>query len=130
MKNYKIFAIAIACAAGLAVSAGPARAQDPATTAAVITAPIVINAVTPKPRPQGTVWLKGEVVHADGYTIVVRERANEMAVHTFTFAPAIQTKMQAVLDKGGYQYGDKVSILYTTGQTVALRVHGKPSKPL
>ena len=38
--------------------------------------------------------------------------------------------MQAVLDKGGFQYGDKVNILFQPGQTVALRIHGKPSKPL
>jgi hypothetical protein len=38
--------------------------------------------------------------------------------------------MQAMLDKGGFQYGDKVSILYMPGQTVALRIVGKPSKPL
>jgi hypothetical protein len=38
--------------------------------------------------------------------------------------------MQALLDKGGYQYGDKVNILYQSGGTVALRIHGKPSKPI
>jgi hypothetical protein len=38
--------------------------------------------------------------------------------------------MQAILDHGGFQYGDKVGILYMPGQTVALRIAGKPSKPL
>ena len=38
--------------------------------------------------------------------------------------------MQKLMDQGGYQYGDKVRILYQQGQTVALRVRGKPSKAL
>jgi hypothetical protein len=38
--------------------------------------------------------------------------------------------MQKILDAGGYQYGDKVEILYTPGSTVALRIQGKPSKPI
>jgi hypothetical protein len=37
--------------------------------------------------------------------------------------------MQALLDKGGYEYGDQVKILIQPGQTVALEIHGKPSKP-
>jgi hypothetical protein len=36
--------------------------------------------------------------------------------------------MQKIADRGGYQYGDKVSILHDPGKTVALKVHGKPSK--
>jgi hypothetical protein len=37
--------------------------------------------------------------------------------------------MEKILDSGGYQYGDKVEIFYTSGTTVALRIDGKPSKP-
>jgi len=133
MKNYKTFAICFACAAALAFSAGSARAQDAATTAATVAAPIIIkkiaSVVAPKHYPPRS-WLKAEVVRADGYTITVREQANELMIHTFTFSPEIKDKMQATLDAGGYQYGDKVKILYQPGQTVALRVFGKPSKPL
>ena len=136
MKNYKILASAFALAAVLAISASPAEAQAEAAATAVgeaIAAPIVtkiIKAVSPKGAPEGSNWLKAEVVHADSNSIIVREQANGMAIHTFNFAPELKDKMQAILDKGGFQYGDKVSILYMAGQTVALRIHGKPSKPL
>ncbi len=132
MKNYRILAACVALAIVLAVLASPARAQD-AATAAAVTAPIIVkkigNAVLPKHNPQGN-WLKAEVVRADAYTITVREQANELMIHTFTFGPEIKDKMQATLDKGGYQYGDKVKILFQPGQTVALRIYGKPSKPI
>lgn len=136
MKNYRILAPAFALAAALAISASPARAQAEAAAAAAgeaIAAPIVtkiIKAVSPKGAPKGSNWLKAEVVHADANSIIVREQANGMAIHTFNFAPELRDKMQAMLDKGGFQYGDKVSILYMPGQTVALRIVGKPSKPL
>lgn len=128
--KYRIFAILIATAATLAISASPAHAQAPAAVAAA--APIIseiISSVSAKPKPQGN-WLKAEVVHADSNTIIVREQANGMMIHTFNFAPELKDKMQAILDHGGFQYGDKVSILFQPGQTVALKIHGKPSKPL
>ena len=130
MMKYRIFAILIAPAAALAISASPARAQAPAAVAAA--APIIseiISSISAKPKPQGN-WLKAEVIHADSNTIIVREQANGMMIHTFNFAPELKDKMQAILDHGGFQYGDKVSILFQPGQTVALKIHGKPSKPL
>lgn len=117
-------------AAGLAISGGAAQAQ---VAEAVMAAPVVtkiIRSVLPKGTPKGDNWVKAEVVHADANSIIVREQTNEMAVHTFNFAPELKDKMRAILDKGGYQYGDKVDILYQPGQTVALRIHGKPSKPI
>ena len=130
MKNYKIFAALCVLAAGLAISAGAAQAQ---VVESVVAAPVitkVISTITPKGAPTGTSWLKAEVIFAGPNSIVVREQANELVIHSFSFAPEVKDKMQAVLDKGGYQYGDKVNILYEPGQTVALRIHGKPSKPL
>jgi hypothetical protein len=130
MMKYRIFAILIAPAAALAISASTARAQAPAAVAAA--APIIseiISSVSAKPKPQGN-WLKAEVIHADSNTIIVREQANGMMIHTFNFALELKDKMQAILDHGGFQYGDKVSILFQPGQTVALKIHGKPSKPL
>ena len=82
------------------------------------------KATSPKP-----VWLKGEVVRADANSITVRHLDNALALETFTFAPGIQDKMRKIFDRGGYQYGDKVSVLRQPGQTVALKIHGKPSKP-
>ena len=118
MKSYRIFAAA-SLAAAIVVATAPARAQLSTST------PIVVKESRPKP-----VWLKAEVVHADAHSIIVREQTNSLAVHTFTYSPKIQDPMQQLTDQGGYQYGDKVKILYQPGDTVALRIKGKPSKPL
>jgi hypothetical protein len=144
MKNYKMIAASFALAGALAFLPSAARAQDPVTASAAASAaaaavakvasPVitkVYDVVTrQKPTPEGSEWLKAEVIHADAVTLIVRERDNGMAVHTFNFSADLQPKMQAMLDKGGFQYGDRVSILFMPQQTVALRVHGRPSKSL
>ncbi len=121
MKKFSILA-AIAVAAAFSVAAVPAHAQISSTL------------VTRSPKPTNTAvrgsWLKAEVVRADANSMVVREQANGMMIHTFTYTPEVQAQMEKLLDQGGYQYGDKVRILYQQGQTVALRVRGKPSKAL
>jgi hypothetical protein len=38
--------------------------------------------------------------------------------------------MQKIIDKGGYQYGDKVTVLYDPSSQKAVQVKGKPSKAL
>jgi hypothetical protein len=117
MKNYKIAAgIAAAMALAIIFAAPPAVAQ--VTTSA----PVTVKQTTPK-----AIWLKAEVVHADGHSIIVREQGNELAIHTFTFAPDMQDAMQQLSQQGGFQYGDKVKILYKQGQTVALKIKGRPS---
>jgi hypothetical protein len=154
MKKFKILGASLALVAALAVFAGSADAQavtvvtpnksvtvpvvvptTPASAVAPIVAPLitkVLDMVTMRhPTPEGSEWLKAEVIHADAVTLIVRERANGMAIHTFNFSSDLQPKMQAMLDKGSFQYGDKVSILFMQGQqTVALRIHGKASKSL
>ena len=135
MTKHKILGALAVTAAALAISASPARAQDPVTTAAAtaVAAPIVekvISTIAGKPpNPKGN-WLKAEVIHADSNSIIVREEANGMLIHTFTYSPEIHDEMQQIQDRGGYQYGDKVKIRFVQGETVALKVHGKPSKPL
>jgi hypothetical protein len=134
MKNYRILAVLIAAAAAVAISASPAHAQAAeAAEAAEIAAPIitkVISTVAPKKNSHAN-WLKAEVVRADSFTIIVHERDNERMIHTFTYGPEIKDKMQAIEDKGGYQYGDKVSILVSPdNSTIALKIFGKPSKAL
>lgn len=131
MKSSRIFVASIALAAALAFTAGTARAQG-AATAAAVAAPIVskaIGAVAGKKKLKGY-WLKAEVIHFDSNSMIVREQANDRAIHTFTYAPELKDRMQQIVDRGGYQYGDKVKILYQQDPTVALKVLGKPSKPL
>lgn len=80
-----------------------------------------------KETPPKHVWLKAEVIHADANSIVVREQADSRRIHTFTYSPNIKDAMQQLADQGGYQNGDIVKILYEPGQTVALKIRGKPS---
>lgn len=123
MKSSRIFGVA-ALAAAAWLAALPAQAQTADTAPVVGSAPVVV-----KQTPAKKIWLKAVVVHADGNSIVVQDEKNSLMVHTFNFAPELQPRMQKISDAGGYQYGDKVRVLYRTGDTVALDVRGRPSKP-
>ncbi len=112
---------ALFAAAVLGAVAAPARAQID------ISKPIAIKTIKPKPK---LARFQGEVLHANPLAITVRSRENERAIRTFTYAPKVKEQMQQILDRGGYQYGDKVEIRYEAGGDVALRIKGKPSKPL
>lgn len=118
MNKSKAIVCLYAVAAGAMFLAAPAHSQTTSSSSTVV-----------KQDNPKRIWLRAEVIHADAITIIVREQANERMIHTFTYAPAIKDAMQKVLDAGGYQSGDKVKILYVPGQTVALKVHGKFSKP-
>ncbi len=122
MKSYRIaFEIAAAMALAMVFAAAPAMAQVTmsATTSAT---PMTVQKTAPK-----HVWLKAEVVHADRHSMVVREQGNDLALHTFTYSANLQSAMEQIADAGGYQNGDKVKIFYKQGETVALRIKGKPS---
>jgi hypothetical protein len=97
-----------------------AGAQSTADT----TAPIIVQE-----KPSKAVWLKAEVVHADLHTIIVRERDNSMMIHTFTYSEKAQDKMNFIVENGGYQVGDQVSIRWIPGGSEALDIKGRPSKP-
>jgi|SRR5271165_6989399 len=131
MKNFKFIISALFCAAALLAGAAPsARAQvvtEPERT------PISTESNTPivvKQKPARAVWLKAEVIHADRHSVIVREVGNEMAIHTFTFSDSAKEKMEEVEDAGGYQNGDHVKILWIPGSSEALRIKGRPSKPI
>jgi hypothetical protein len=131
MKNFKFIVSAVFCAAAvLAVGAPSARAQvvtEPLRT------PISTDTNTPvvvKQKPAKAVWLKAEVIHSDRHTLIVRELDNGMAIHTFTFSERAKNKMEEVQDEGGYQTGDQVRVLWIPGSSEALRIKGRPSKPI
>ncbi len=121
MKNSKIFA-----GFALALLAGCLSAAVPVTRAQMSSsAPIVV-----KKKAQKPVWLKAQFIHADNHTLMVREQANQMNVHTFTYADKAQKKMGRILDQGGYQTGDPIKVLWMTGGSEALDIKGKPSKAI
>jgi opacity protein-like surface antigen len=119
MKRFEILAVSAVLAAAFAVSAAPARAQVDTSGSIVV-----------KKNPPKKMWLKAEVVHADDKSIIVREQNKALNIHTFTYSPIVKTWMEKIQNQGGYQTGDKVKIQYETGQTVALRIIGQPSKPI
>jgi hypothetical protein len=119
--------------AAAGVFSSPARAQSPATVVPIVVdtaAPIVINAVKPKPKQTGLDKFEGFVMHANNAQITVRAKGNDMAIRTFPLSEAASAKMQQIIDKGGYQYGDKVTVYYVPATSQAIKFKGKPSKPI
>jgi hypothetical protein len=86
---------------------------------------MVVKQTKPK-----TVWVKGIVVNATIAQITIRDPKNSLNIHTYSLAPQAREAMQKIIDRGGYQSGDSVKVQCVQGQTVALAVKGKPSKPL
>lgn len=134
MKTF--FAIAAVCALGLAIlgtlGASRAAAQDPVLTPIIVSevAPIVVKAVTPKPKPAGVVKFKGYIVNANTAQVTARAKDNELSLQSFSLNPQVAAKMQKIVDNGGYQYGDKVTIYYDEATRTAVSIKGKPSRPL
>ena len=108
----------------------PAAAQDPVLTPIIVdtAVPIIINAV--KPKPSGLTKFQGFVQNANIAQITVRAKGNDLAIQTFSLSEAAAAKMQQIIDKGGYQWGDKVTIYYDPSTLKAIKFKGKPSKPV
>jgi hypothetical protein len=92
--------------------------------------PIIVNTVKPKSKTAGLGKFEGYVMNANTAQITVRARGNDMSLQTFALSERASTEMQTVVDKGGYQYGDKVTVYYDPTSLKALKVKGKPSRPL
>ena len=110
----------------------PAAAQDPVLTPIVVdtAVPIIVKALKPKPKQTGLSKFEGYVQHANIAQITVRGKGNDLSIQTFSLSEAVSAKMQQIIDKGGYQYGDKVTIFYDAATRKAMKVKGKPSKPI
>jgi hypothetical protein len=131
MKFVAQFAVLrCALAAGFAFSAvAAANAQVPASVAVPVietAVPIVVATIKPN-RPQFPKF-EGTVINATVAQITVRAKGNDMAIQTFPLAPDASAKMLQIIDKGGYQYGDKVTVFFDPESKKALKVKGKPSK--
>lgn len=90
--------------------------------------PITIKTKTVKPPKVKLDTFKGEVIRMNTVSIMVRDPKNSYIVRTFTFSPGVTKKLQSLIDKGGYQSGDRVTIKYAEGSTVAESITGKASK--
>jgi hypothetical protein len=71
---------------------------------------------------------KGTVVSATMIAITVRQEKDMRMIQTFRLAPEASEKMVKILERGGYQVGDKVTIIHQQGSEIALEVKGKPSR--
>jgi len=72
---------------------------------------------------------KGIVVTANIAAIIVRDPKNQRRQVGFSYSPPVRDKMLKIVNAGGFRYGDKVTVEYSSGTLVALKIHGKPSKP-
>lgn len=128
--------VQIACSGALLLGTmGTSRtlAQDPIVTGPIIAsevAPIIISAVKPKPKPTGLSKFEGTVMHANGVQITLKAMGNDLSIQTFPLSEAASLKMQQIIDKGGYQYGDKVKLEYDPQSMRVVKFKGKPSKSL
>jgi hypothetical protein len=108
-----------------------AAAQAPVIPVVVDTAvPIVVNAVKPKPKINGLVKFEGFIVHANIAQITVRAKNSELTIQTFPLSQDASKKMQQIVDKGGFQYGDKITVYYNPTTMQAMKFKGKASKPI
>jgi hypothetical protein len=116
------------------VCCSSARAQGPVPVVVPIVVdtavPIIVNAVKPKPTATGLAKFEGYVMNANIAQITVRAKGDDLAIRTFPLSEAVAAKMQQIVDKGGYQYGDKVTVLYDAASQKAIKIKGKPSKAL
>ena len=113
------------------ISCLSARGQDPVVVGPIVAntaVPIVVNAV--KPKPSGLAKFEGTVMNANIAQITVRAKGNDMTIQTFTLSKQASTKMQQIVDKGGYQHGDKVTVMYDPSSLKAIKVKGKASPVL
>ncbi len=108
---------------GLALALAPAAAQDQVAAGK----PIKVKPHTPKVKK---IKLKGFVQNATRVAITVRLPDEAGAMKTFQLSPEAQEEMLKVIERGGFQFGDRVTIEFAAGTDVALKVKGKPSKPV
>jgi hypothetical protein len=137
----KIFTITLVSGGMMLLSLGASRAaaQDPILTPIIVNevapmvvdeaAPIIVK-LAPKPKQTGLQKYEGYIVHANIAQVTVRAKGNDLGIQTFPLNPDVAAKMQKIVDNGGYQYGDKVTVYYDPTSRTALKIKGKPSRPL
>jgi len=133
MKNFlRIVRLGMPLVLAAGTYSSPLLAQDPVVTPIIVdtAVPIIINAIKPKPKATGLAKFEGYVQHANIAQITVRAKGSDLSIQTFSLSEAAAAKMQQIIDKGGYQWGDKVTIYYDPATLKAMKFKGKPSKPV
>ncbi len=137
MKTFrKITGSGLAALVMAGICSAPVRAQSPATVAPIVVdtaVPIIVstvNAIKSKQKTTGLGKFEGYVMHANIAQITVRAKGNDMSLETFALSQVASTKMQTIVDKGGYQYGDKVTVYFDPTTKQALKIKGRPSRAI
>ena len=109
-----------------------AAAQVPVVAPIVVdtAVPIVVSAIKPKPKLHGLAKFEGFVMNSNIAQITARAKGSDLTILTFPLSQEASQKMQQIVDKGGYQYGDKITVYYNPTTMQALKFKGKPSKPI
>ena len=118
--------------AAVGIFPSPAAAQDPVLTPIIVdtAVPIIVNTVKPKPKNTGLDKFQGFVMNANNAQITLRAKGSDLTIRTFPLSEVASAKMQKIVEKGGYQYGDKVTVFYDPATSKAIKFKGKPSKPI
>jgi hypothetical protein len=125
------FGVASLLAVG-AMGTSRAAAQDPIVTPIIVSeaAPIVAKVIAPKHKNTGAAKFEGFFMNGNVAQVTVRAKGDDLGIQTFALSPDASAKMQKIIDKGGYQYGDKMTVYYDPQSRQVLKIKGKPSKPL
>jgi beta-xylosidase len=102
-----------------------ARAAFPAPQDTVQTAPAV-TVKQPKPKLD---HFKGNVLWFDKVHIIVQNAENQKIVRSYHYSIELQSQVIDLINRGGFQHGDKVEIISKPGTTIAVKIKGKPSQP-
>lgn len=107
----------------------PAFAQASGTPAVLDTkTPIVVK--SSRPKVPKLAKFEGYVQNANIAQITLRAKDNDASVQTFSLTQEASEKMQKIIDMGGYQYGDKMTVFYDAVTRKAFKFKGKPSRPI
>ena len=107
-----------------------AAAQAPVAPVVDTAVPIVVSIVKPKPKANGLAKFEGFIMHANIAQITARAKGSDLTILTFPLSEQASQKMQQIVDQGGYQYGDKITVYYNPATMEAMKFKGKPSKPI
>ncbi|HMD31624.1 MAG TPA: hypothetical protein VKG84_06925 [Candidatus Acidoferrales bacterium] len=101
------------------------QSSSPTPPVVALSTPTIVK----KQRPPMDRY-KGRVVSFNLAQMIVQNVENEKMMWTFQYAVQLKPHVLDLLNAGGYQYGDRVEVFCSPGTTVAVRIKGRPSKPI
>ena len=126
----RIRTVSLCVALLMALSAAPSAFSQASGSPAVLDtqAPMVVK--TSKPKTSNLTKFVGYVQNANIAQITLRAKGNGVSIQTFSLTRPASEKMQKIVDMGGYQYGDKVTVYYDPATRKAFKFKGRPSRPI